>query len=214
MNKKDIDWERFSLNLSDIFRLSVSNIINFSVISYMFNDMKNSNINYNFSLNVGSFYNRFKKINGYDKRLIINDIYAPNFAILDFLIEEIEDKEKEIVIDYNCGIGCLLIYLKKIGFNNLYGFDKFIQFPKKLLSNILDIFDLKDSIIENVYEVNPTIFCLSGAMCDEFEKIIEIKSLKYILCDYHWFPENKKDYYKNFNADIFEKNGFKKIYFY
>ncbi len=118
-------------------------------------------------------------------------LYAPNIAVIDFLLEHIKDPDSETILDYACGLGYLLTYLRELGFTNLYGYDNFQQVRERSIRCFLRSFGLEDSLIADrskVREINPTIMCIIGIPynwldLDIIEFLLEKDSLKFVLLD-------------------------------
>ncbi|MSU54330.1 MAG: hypothetical protein EXS48_00620 [Candidatus Staskawiczbacteria bacterium] len=120
-------------------------------------------------------------------------LYPSNVAIMDFLLKKAS--AGDIILDYGCGLGNLMVYLRKMGFLNAYGYDNFSQIKKDTVVEFLKKFNCETSLIdkEEVLSLQNTIAICSGFFWDKIgEDILEKeknnKNLRYILVDYDYIP--------------------------
>jgi len=146
---------------------------------------------------------------GADKFLKDNPLYLypPNLAVIDFLIKNI--KKESNLLDYGCGLSNLIIYLRKIGFNNSFGYDDFSQIKKETIEKFLDKFNISNILLskEEVLSFKSNIItciCYYWQMIDKdiINKELNNPNLEYILLDYYYAPRHIKGFkivgvYKN-----------------
>ena len=122
-------------------------------------------------------------------------LYPSNVAIIDFLLKKASTSD--IILDYGCGLGNLMVYLKKMGFHNAYGYDNFSQIKKDTVAGFLKKFNCEGLLIskESALSLPTTIAICSGFFWDKMgqdilEKEKHNKNLRYILVDYDYIPDN------------------------
>jgi len=76
---------------------------------------------------------------------IMGDIWISNIYTLDFITKFL-DKDS-VILDFCSGMGQMVVYLNKIGYNNVYGYDNFSQIEEEKVLSFLKIYDLEDRMI-------------------------------------------------------------------
>lgn len=122
-------------------------------------------------------------------------LYPSNVAVIDFLLKNAS--KNDAILDYGCGLGNLIVYLKEMGFKNVYGYDNFSQIKSETVSNFLKEFNCEKLILKKKQVL---FFPTSIAMCsgyfweklgdDILEKEQNNKKLDYILIDYDYVPQS------------------------
>lgn len=77
-----------------------------------------------------------------------HDLWPPNIAALDYILKN-EPKEVAI-LDFGCGFGNLLVYLRQAGYTNLYGYDDWSQLPEGAARAFLDRYHLTDKLVRQL----------------------------------------------------------------
>lgn len=134
-------------------------------------------------------------------------VYPPNVAVIDFLLKNINSGA--IVLEYGCGLGNLLIYLRNINYRQSFGYDNYSQIQKETVISFLERFSLKDVIVSKERALtlkNKVAVCIgyfwSGLGKELLLKEAQNSSLEYILIDYPYAPR----YIRNFKiVGIYEK---------
>lgn len=121
-------------------------------------------------------------------------LYPSNVAALDFLLKKVS--AGDVILDYGCGLGNLIVYLKKMGFKNAYGYDNFSQIKKDTIVEFLKKFNSESLLIDKQATLSllDTIAICSGFFWDRIgqdilEKEKNNKNLRYILVDYDYIPK-------------------------
>ena len=125
---------------------------------------------------------------------ILPDLFPPNIAVLDFLNGYIEKPGNETILDYGCGIGVMLVYLRKLGFV-AYGYDDWSQLAKSTAEVFLSAHEEVDCLLstDGLECHDFTILSCVGihwGCLSEIRRVLEKPSLKYILVDRHYRPES------------------------
>lgn len=103
-----------------------------------------------------------------DPRLCLN-LYIPNYVSL-LVINELYEDKNILIEDQAAGMGRLLFYLNKLGYNNFNAIESFDQLPEKLfMANILNN---NIPCVLNDYSVVPEVVNLVGYT--EFPKKIKL----------------------------------------
>ncbi len=146
---------------------------------------------------------------GADKHLVANPffLYPPNVAVIDFLLKNLQ-KEGGI-LDYGSGLSYLLVYLRRLGFKNAFGYDDFSQISSATIGSFLKKIELSDIIISKqqalAFEASVVIcICYYWSKLDRdfIEKEISNPRVKYILLDHYYAPR----YIKHFKIMGIYKN--------
>tara|TARA_R110002020_G_scaffold178229_5_gene371155 strand:- start:2749 stop:3396 length:648 start_codon:yes stop_codon:yes gene_type:complete len=76
---------------------------------------------------------------------IMGDIWISNIYTLDFITKFLN--KDSVILDFCSGMGQMIVYLNKIGYNNVYGYDDFSQIEKEKVLSFLKIYNLEDRMI-------------------------------------------------------------------
>jgi hypothetical protein len=68
----------------------------------------------------------------------VADLHPPNLAVLDFLAHRIAAPEREVLLDFACGIPALLVYARELGFTRIRGFDDWSWLARSTAERFLD----------------------------------------------------------------------------
>ncbi len=122
-------------------------------------------------------------------------LYPSNVAIIDFLLRQ--NLKQETILDYGCGLGNLMVYLKSMGFKNTHGYDDFSQIKKETILTFLGGFNTQEALLEKkaALSLRNTIavcscFFWSRLGQDMLQKEKDNKRLRYILIDSDYAPHN------------------------
>jgi hypothetical protein len=77
----------------------------------------------------------------------LDDIYPPNLAVLDFLARHVRTSDDEVLLDFACGIGTLLVYARDLGFPRVHGFDAWKYLARLTAVRFLERFGLGESAL-------------------------------------------------------------------
>ncbi len=131
----------------------------------------------------------------------------PNVAAIDFLLKHA--KKDSYILDYCSGLGNLLIYLKKMGFKNAFGYDNFSQVSSETVNNFLVNFNYPDIVLpkDQALKLKTNIaLCISYFWNrldkDIIEKEVNNPAIEYILLDYPYASRHIQNFkiigvYKN-----------------
>lgn len=130
------------------------------------------------------------------KELEINDLYPPNIAVLDYLINHVKEEKRHVILDYACGPGVLLTYLERFKYPAiLHGYDNFQQISRKTVNLFLAKRHSKIKIFgpdpSPLHRLKPTIMVSIGMIWNKMKDkhiVLQKKSLKYILTDTRYGP--------------------------
>jgi hypothetical protein len=147
--------------------------------------------NVGFFAHTGTYVNRHTALPTEIERL--NDLFPPNIAALDFLTKNCCDPKKELILDYACGIGVMLVYLRNLGFV-AYGFDNWSQVAQITSEEFLSANGIAGCLLsEHELASHPfTILNCVGIPWDwltNLSAVLEQPSLKYLLIDRHYRPQ-------------------------
>ncbi len=146
---------------------------------------------------------------GADKFLQENPlfIYPPNVAVIDFIIKQ--SSKEDYILEYGCGLGNLIIYLRQLGYKNILGYDNFSQINKETIEEFLNHFKAQSALLSREATLqlkNKIAICVcyfwNRLEKDIIRKEINNSDLEYILVDYHYAPRHIKNFriagiYKN-----------------
>jgi hypothetical protein len=166
-----------------------------NVVNHYVNNNKDV-INKKYFSELGNYSNRNddfvdKNLSDYFSRLL----YAPNLAILDYIIKNHQRLKDLKFIDNGAGLGILSIFLKKIGIE-CYNYDNFSQIKNVTFHN-----DVLDKIGIEIYPITDSIpsdcefLVCSGIWVDNPEFLN--RNLKYVILDANWENEGIGPIIKN-----------------
>ena len=118
-----------------------------------------------------------------------NDLYPPNVAVLDFLARHISRPEQEVLLDYACGIGVLLVYARDLGLTRVHGFDDWSYLARSTTERFLRRFGLDGSVLasrDDLASMPVTILTCVGyplTMLMEQSAVWANPSMRYVLAD-------------------------------
>jgi hypothetical protein len=119
----------------------------------------------------------------------LDDAYPPNFAVLDFLARHVAEPESEVLLDFACGIGVLLVYERDLGFTWIHGFDNWTYVARSTAKQFLHRFGLDASVLadpDDLPSIPATIVTCIGfpvTMLMETSAVLTNPSVKYLLVD-------------------------------
>jgi hypothetical protein len=119
----------------------------------------------------------------------LDDLYPPNLAVLDFLEHHVRPSKNEVLLDFACGIGTLLVYERDLGFARLYGFDRWVYLARPTAERFLRRFGLDGSVLvelEDLASLPVTVITCVGfplAMLMEASDVWSKPSVRYLLAD-------------------------------
>jgi hypothetical protein len=117
------------------------------------------------------------------------DLYPPNIAVLDFLAQRRANAEQEVILDFPCGIGALLVYARDLGFTRTYGFDAWRYVARPTVERFLQRFGVEASALATQDELAAlpvTILTCVGfplPMLMNSSAVWSKPSVRYILTD-------------------------------
>ncbi|HXJ84039.1 MAG TPA: S24/S26 family peptidase [Candidatus Methylomirabilis sp.] len=77
----------------------------------------------------------------------LDDLYPPNVAVLDFLAHRIARPEQEVLLDFPCGIGALLVYARDLGLMRIHGYDNWNYLGRSTAERFLQRFGIPPSVL-------------------------------------------------------------------
>lgn len=192
---------------SSEFKNAFPNKVRFETFKSLFNtiikwidehpedDFFNSNFNKLFIMNPTYLMCRDKHCklmqNDIDVELLqYHDLFLPNIYALWFLSLWSqwlpENRAKERVLDYACGVGVFMRYADHLGYD-VFGYDSWDATPKALAENFLKNFGLDRRLINNYEDIfsglkDTTILSVMGWYVKD-QRFYEIPTLKFLLLD-------------------------------
>lgn len=119
-----------------------------------------------FQCNVINYSNRHEDLP--NELRDIDDLYPPNFAVLDFVLKNLENIKQYSFLDHGCGTGILSVYLKKLGIE-CFNYDNWSHFiTKENAIEFLSKFNLQNTVID-IEEIKPLkldVFCSIGTYAE------------------------------------------------
>lgn len=120
---------------------------------------------------------------------VLDDLYPPNVAALDFLAHRFRAPEQEVLLDFPCGIGALLVYARDLGFTRIHGYDNWKYLARASAERFLERFGLDRSVLiahDDLRSLPVTILVCIGfplVMMMESSSIWTKTSVRYVLAD-------------------------------
>jgi len=119
----------------------------------------------------------------------LDDLYPPNVAVLDFLAHRITNPEQEVLLDFPCGIGALLVYERDLGLTQIHGFDNWTYLARRTAEQFLERFGMPRSVLvarDDLPSLPVTILTCVGyplTMLMETSSVWTKPSVRYVLAD-------------------------------
>lgn len=119
----------------------------------------------------------------------LDDLYPPNLAVLDFLARRITHPEHEVLLDFPCGIGAMLVYARDLGLTQVHGFDDWTYLTPATARRFLRQFGMDGSVLvarDDLASLPVTILTCVGyplTMLMEASPVWAKPSVRYVLAD-------------------------------
>jgi hypothetical protein len=119
----------------------------------------------------------------------LDDLYPPNVAVLDFLARRIAAPEGEVLLDFPCGIGALLVYARDLGLTRVHGFDDWTYLVPASAKRFLERFGLNGTALvtqDGLAALPITILTCVGfplTMLLQSSSVWAKPSVRYVLAD-------------------------------
>lgn len=117
---------------------------------------------------------------------LLDDLYPPNVAVLDFLAHRVTNPEAEVLLDFPCGIGALLVYLRNLGLIHIHGFDNWTYLAPATAKRFLERFGVNGSVLvtrDDLASLPLTILTCVGFPLTMIPPLWAKPSVKYVLAD-------------------------------
>jgi hypothetical protein len=123
---------------------------------------------------------------------ILDDLFPPNIAVLDWLLE-MNISKKIVIADIPCGLGNLMFYLKELGFEQVWGYDNWSQIEKERAEKFLRLSAIREGLVDlpTILEKPVTILASLSLPFDNLSGDIKplIDKVRYILLDSGYVPK-------------------------
>jgi hypothetical protein len=119
----------------------------------------------------------------------LDDLYPPNLAVLDFLAHHVTAPEQEVLLDFPCGIGTLLVYERDLGLTRVHGFDNWNYLAPATAARFLQRFGVSEAALvsrDALASLPVTILTCIGfplSMMMESSSVWTKPSVRYLLAD-------------------------------
>ena len=119
----------------------------------------------------------------------LDDLYPPNLAVLDFLAHHVTAPEQEVLLDFPCGIGTLLVYERDLGLTRVHGFDNWNYLAPATAARFLQRFGVSEAALvsrDALASLPVTILTCIGfplSMMMESSSVWTKPSVRYVLAD-------------------------------
>lgn len=138
---------------------------------------------------LGKAFNRYEFLP--KEILLIDDLFAPNIAVLDWLLEMDFDK-KTVIADIPCGLGNLMFYLREMGFSEIWGYDNWNQIERERAVNFLESCGMQEHLVDlsTILEKPIDVLACISLFFDWISPSIAslVAKTKYILVDTGYLP--------------------------
>jgi hypothetical protein len=117
---------------------------------------------------------------------LLDDLNPPNVAVLDFLAHRITNPELEVLLDFPCGIGALLVYERDLGLTQVHGFDNWAYLSSTTAKRFLERFGMAGSVLvtkDDLASLPLTILTCVGFPLTMIPSLWAKPSVKYVLAD-------------------------------
>jgi len=123
---------------------------------------------------------------------ILDDLAAPNVAVLDWFLEQGLDKDVGIA-DIPCGLGNLMVCLRRLGFCNVWGYDNWAQIERERAVAFLQQYQALGSLVDlpTIIAKAIDILCVIGLpfewLLPDIQPVID--KAQYVLVDTGYLPK-------------------------
>lgn len=124
------------------------------------------------------------------------ELFPPNVAALDFLVKLGPRREEQVVLDFGTGMGNLIVYLRRLGFQHVHGYDNHSQISRETSEAFLREFGLNGVLVakEQLGSLGASIVIVGSLPWSyygsDIQPVLSHPSLKYALLDaYYPCPE-------------------------
>jgi len=128
-----------------------------------------------------------------DSMMVLDDLFPPNIAVLDWFLENNIDK-RTCIADIPCGLGNLMVYLKQIGYLDVWGYDNWVQITQEKTVAFLTSWQMQGHLIDlpTILQQPVDILCVISLPFEWIEVDIKplIDKVKYILLDSGYVPKS------------------------
>jgi len=140
---------------------------------------------------LGKAFNRYESL---PKEIpVIDDLFPPNIAVLDWLLEMDFDK-KTVIADIPCGLGNLMFYLREMGFPEIWGYDNWAQIERERAVRFLESCGMQEHLVDlpTILEKPVDVLACISLFFDWISPSITpiIAKARYILVDTSYLPNN------------------------
>jgi hypothetical protein len=126
----------------------------------------------------------------------LDDLYPPNVAVVDFLARHLTTPEHEVLLDFPCGIGTLLVYARDLGLTTVHGFDNWKYLARETAARFLQRFGIAETALvthDALASLPVTILTCIGfpfSMLMESSSVWAKPTVRYVLLDRSGRPES------------------------
>ena len=126
----------------------------------------------------------------------LDDLYPPNVAVVDFLARQISAPEHEVLLDFPCGIGTLLVYARDVGLTKVHGFDNWKYLSRETAARFLERFGIAETALvmhDTLASLPVTILTCIGfpfSMLMESSSVWAKPTVRYVLMDRSGRPDS------------------------
>ena len=119
----------------------------------------------------------------------LDDLHPPSLAVLDFLAHRVANPDREVLLDYACGIGVLMVYARDLGVSRVHGYDNWTYLARSTSERFLERFGVDPSALvarEGLASLPVTILTCVGfplTMLAEQSLVWAKPSVRYVLAD-------------------------------
>jgi hypothetical protein len=120
------------------------------------------------------------------------ELFPPNIAALDFLLDAGLDRSTAVVLDFGSGLGHLVVYLRRMGFARAVGYDNFSQVSEASARRFLASFGIENGFVERdrLVAAAPQAVIVGSLpwsfYAADIRPVLEAPSLRYALLDCYY----------------------------
>lgn len=149
------------------------------------------NDNIEFFANVGRYVDRHCALPSEIE--VVDDLFPPNIAALDFLHKYARISTHCEILDYACGSGIMIVYLRKLGFKS-FGYDNWSQLSRTTAQTFLSDRGIREVLLDDTDLSRHQFTVLNCAgipwkWLTNLDSVLTQPSLEWILIDRHYRPK-------------------------
>jgi hypothetical protein len=125
--------------------------------------------------------------------MVLDDLFPPNIAVLDWFLDQEFDRDA-CIADIPCGLGNLMVYLKQLGYLDVWGYDNWVQIDRQKAVDFLIPWYFQGHLLDlpTIIQQPVNVLCVISLPFDWLLPDIQpvVDRAQYILIDSGYLPKS------------------------